>query len=254
MKKHCSCCSHCCASFFKRISIAMHCLYNFRQDWAVIGTVLWTLVRKALIELLIPKHCSTIFSSGMWANETKPGCEQLSSDTSELLNEQCSHPYTAQPYFQVVSELLRLNLGVRSSQVTLQATRSDKLATAQRTFLGSRLLVLPPGGQIMSCHDNIFIWQLHLCRTREFLCLNPVPHSGQEKAFSVLCTFICTWCNRVWIRKLKIFSRGQKWSPWCRWPQPCTLYTPIPELLCAAFGRGCKKVFQLCACHNRMSH
>ena len=128
MKKHCSCCSHCCASFFKRISIV--CTISGEID-------------------------------------------------------------TAQPSFQVVCELMRPNLGVRSSQVTLQATRSDKLATAQRTFLGSRLLVLPTGGQIMSW-QYIPLRQLHLCRTREFLCLNPVPHSGQEKAFSVLCTFICT--------------------------------------------------------------
>ena len=35
--------------------------------------------------------------------------------------------------------------------------------------------------------------QCYLCLTREFLCLNLVPHSGQEYAFSVLCTFICTW-------------------------------------------------------------
>ena len=173
------------------------------------------------------------------------------------MKKHCSCSHCCASFFKwirITSEkLVRKNLGVSSSQVTLQATCCNKLTAAQRTFLGSRLLVLPTGGQIMSW-QYIPLRQLHLCRTREFLCLNPVPHSGQEKAFSVLCTFICTWCNRVWIRKLKIFSRGQKLSPWCRWPQPCTLYTPIPELLCAAFGRGCKKVFQLCACHNRMSH
>ena len=135
---------------------------------------------------------------------------------------------------------MRLNLCVSSSQVTLQTTHSDKLATAQRAFLGSRLLVLPPGQkfswQIISSR------QLHLCRTREFLCLNPVPHSGQEKAFSVLCTFICTWRKKGLDNNIENILLRTKWSPWCQWPQPCTLYTPTPELLCAAFDRGWKKL------------
>ena len=40
------------------------------------------------------------------------------------------------------------NLCVSSSQVTLEATCSNKLTTTQRTLLGSGLLVLPPRGSL----------------------------------------------------------------------------------------------------------
>ena len=121
-----------------------------------------------------------------------------------MMKKHCSCSHCCASFFKwirITSEKLVKNLGVSSSQVTLQATRSNKLTATQRTFLGSRLLVLPPCRQIISYHD-IYMMQLHLCRTKEFLCLNPIPHSGQEKAFSVLCTFIWTWNGRLWTKSL----------------------------------------------------
>ena len=39
---------------------------------------------------------------------------------------------------------------------------------------------------------------VHLCRTREFLCLKNVPHSSHFHFFSVLCTFMCTCRVLYW--------------------------------------------------------
>ena len=147
-------------------------------------------------------------------------------------------------------ELMRLNLCVSSSQVTLQTTHSDKLATAQGAFLGSRLLVLPPG-QMISCHldrsfhDKLSFQGSSTCVAPGSSCVWTQFHTlGRKKPFPCYALSYAPYVKRFG-RNLKIFSvilLSTKWSPWCRWPRPCTWYTPTPGLLCAAFGRDCKKL------------